>query len=100
MSLLLSLVEQHYALFIPYIIGVNLLGYLCMIIDKVLAINQWRRIPEKTFFTLGFFCGAPGILLATTVPLYHKKNKTTFRLIQLVFVLMQGCFLIALLQNH
>lgn len=99
MTLLFSLVEQHFQIFIPYIIGVNLFGYLCMIIDKVFAINQRRRIPEKTFFTLGFFGAAPGILLATTVPLYHKKNKTTFRLIQLVFVLMQGCFLIALVRH-
>ncbi|MDA6072623.1 DUF1294 domain-containing protein [Flavobacterium sp. AC] len=45
--------------------------------DKRLAIKQKRRIPENTLFTIAFFGGAIGLLVAMLL-FRHKTSKPSF----------------------
>lgn len=55
------------------LIIVNLLSFLLCGIDKYLAIQNKRRIPEQMLFFFSFLGGCFGFLLAMF--LFHHNNK-------------------------
>ncbi|MEM2930803.1 MAG: DUF1294 domain-containing protein [Thermoproteota archaeon] len=64
-------------MFQEYLILVNFIGFLLMGFDKLMAIQEGGRIPEKTFFTVSAVGGPFGILLGMLF-FRHKTRKTYF----------------------
>lgn len=61
-----------------YFIGVNLLGFIMMGIDKRKAVKQKFRIPELTLFIISIIGGSLGSLLAM-YSFRHKTKKKKFK---------------------
>ena len=57
---------------------VSMLAYITYAIDKKSAINNRRRVSEKTLHLLGVVGGWPGAFLAQQ-RLRHKNQKTAFQ---------------------
>lgn len=72
---------------VAFYIVVSLLAYVTYAIDKKAAIKNRRRISEKSLHLLGVLGGWPGALLAQQ-RLRHKTQKTAFRLVYWVTVVV------------
>tara|TARA_R110001583_G_scaffold105778_2_gene253791 strand:- start:239 stop:514 length:276 start_codon:yes stop_codon:yes gene_type:complete len=57
---------------------ISMLAYITYAIDKKAAINNRRRVSEKTLHLLGVMGGWPGAFLAQQ-RLRHKTQKTAFQ---------------------
>jgi len=57
---------------------ISMLAYITYAIDKKAAINNRRRVSEKTLHLLGVVGGWPGAFLAQQ-RLRHKTQKTAFQ---------------------
>ena len=57
---------------ISYLIGINVISFLLMAIDKHRAVWHKWRIPEKTLFLAALLGGSPGSLLG----MYLCRHKT------------------------
>jgi uncharacterized membrane protein YsdA (DUF1294 family) len=78
-----------------YFFIVNIIEFVLAGYDKYLAVKHKRRIPENTLFTIAFFGGSIGLLLAMLL-FRHKTSKSSFIikftiifLIQIVLVYMK-----------
>ena len=58
--------------FIIYVIGINVLGFLLMKLDKYYAIKKKYRISEKTFFVISALLGSVGVYAG----MYTFRHKT------------------------
>ena len=67
------------AILLPLLLW-NLLSFLAMGLDKLLAVLGWSRIPEGTLLLLAFALGAPGAI-AGSLLFRHKTRKPRFRLL-------------------
>ena len=64
--------------FIYGLIGCNLLSFIFYGMDKLAAIKQWQRTPEKHFYVLALCGGWPGSILGQ-ITFNHKTTKPSFR---------------------
>lgn len=62
---------------ILYFIGVNLVSFVLMLVDKRKAVKQQYRIPERTLWALAVLGGALGIYLGMQ-KFRHKTKHTSF----------------------
>ena len=53
--------------------------------DKLCAVKQWRRVPEKWLFFLSFAGGMPGAFAAMEI-FRHKRAKDAFK--KVIFLLL------------
>lgn len=60
-----------------YLIGINLLGFIIMGVDKQKAKRLAWRIPEATLFSIALFGGSIGSLLGMHI-FRHKTQKPLF----------------------
>ncbi|TPG44682.1 DUF1294 domain-containing protein [Flavobacterium pectinovorum] len=60
-----------------YFFIVNIIEFILAGYDKYLAVKHKRRIPENTLFTIAFFGGSIGLLLAMLL-FRHKTSKSSF----------------------
>lgn len=58
--------------FMLYILGINLLGFILMKLDKSYAIKNKYRISEKTFFIISALLGSVGVYIG----MYTFRHKT------------------------
>lgn len=58
--------------FMLYILGINLLGFILMKLDKNYAIKNKYRISEKTFFIISALLGSVGVYIG----MYTFRHKT------------------------
>ncbi|MBS7230458.1 DUF1294 domain-containing protein [Flavobacterium psychroterrae] len=56
---------------------VNSIEFILAGYDKYLAVKHKHRIPENTLFTIAFFGGSIGLLLAMLL-FRHKTSKSSF----------------------
>ncbi len=61
-----------------YLLAINAAAYLAMATDKQRAIDDQRRIPERTLLSLALIGGALGAVAAQQM-LRHKTRKEPFR---------------------
>lgn len=66
-------------IFLFFFLGINILSYLLMWIDKIKSLYGLWRISEKTLWIFALFWGVFGIYLWMQAPLYHKAGKPNFR---------------------
>ena len=64
--------------FVAFYAVVSVIAYITYAIDKKAAINNRRRVSEKTLHLLGVVGGWPGAFLAQQ-RLRHKTQKTAFQ---------------------
>lgn len=76
--------------------AINVATFVLYGLDKLLAVTQSRRIPERTLQFTAFLAGSPGALLAMKV-FRHKTSKTSFQLVLAILVLAQVLAVIAVL---
>ena len=70
-----------------YLIIINLIAIVITAHDKLAAIRQRRRVPEKTLMLISVLGGAPAMYL-TMLVIRHKTRKPLFMIgIPLVFIL-------------
>ena len=62
---------------ILYFIGVNLVSFVLMLVDKRKAVKQQYRIPERTLWALAVLGGAFGTYLGMQ-KFRHKTKHTSF----------------------
>ncbi|WP_249870909.1 DUF1294 domain-containing protein [Oceanobacillus saliphilus] len=62
---------------ILYFIGVNIVGFVLMYIDKQKAIKQKYRIPERTFWALAVLGSSIGTYIGMNT-FRHKTKHTSF----------------------
>ncbi len=60
-----------------YLCIINLAAFFCMGLDKFLAKNQLRRIPEHVLLTFAFIFGSAGVLGGMYL-FRHKTRKPKF----------------------
>src|SRR5690625_8054654 len=65
-------VDQLHTLF-PYMIGINIVTFILMGVDKQRARNRAWRIPERTFWILAIIGGSIGSFVGMRV--FHPKTK-------------------------
>lgn len=58
--------------FMLYILGINLLGFILIKLDKSYAIKNKYRISEKTFFIISALLGSVGVYIG----MYTFRHKT------------------------
>lgn len=73
---------------IMYIIGINLIGFLSMWIDKRKSIKQEWRTPEKTLFYIALLGGSIGSILGMYL-FRHKTKKLKFTIGMPVILICQ-----------
>lgn len=64
-------------LFLLYLLSINVISFILFGYDKLLAIKNKRRIPEKELFTVATIGGAFGGMFAILV-FNHKLSKVFF----------------------
>lgn len=69
-----------------YILGMNLLAYILMAVDKTKAIRHARRIPEKTLLLVAALGGSLGEWVAMA-SLRHKTKHKKFLILVPLFLL-------------
>ncbi len=72
-----SIAEHPIYLLWAYLALINLLLFILMGVDKLLAVRQKRRIPEATLFLLAFIGGSVGGLLGMIL-FRHKTKHASF----------------------
>ena len=86
---------KEYSLILTILIGWNVLTFLLMGLDKLLAIWGKRRIPESTLlgsaFLLGAFGSAAGALL-----FHHKGRKAKFIILLPIAVVINAVAFVGL----
>jgi uncharacterized membrane protein YsdA (DUF1294 family) len=75
-----------------YILAVSFMTFIVWGIDKSLAINNQRRVPEKWLFALIIIGGALGGLLGMVV-FRHKTKKTIFWVVAILACLVHAVLL-------
>lgn len=75
MKALLGLINWKYVLI--YFLGINIIGFLAMGIDKLKAKKDWWRIPEGTLMMLCLLGGGIGTI-AGMYTFRHKTKKLKF----------------------
>ncbi|TEW53332.1 DUF1294 domain-containing protein [Psychromonas sp. RZ22] len=65
-------------IFLYFLVASSLLSFLFYGIDKIAAIKNWRRTPEKYFHLLALCSGWPGSILGQLL-FHHKTTKASFR---------------------
>ncbi len=63
-----------------YYIGINLIGFFFMGMDKHFAQKHRSRIPERHLFTIAYLGGGLGSLIGMTV-FHHKTRKMKFKIL-------------------
>ncbi|MCX8074661.1 MAG: DUF1294 domain-containing protein [Clostridia bacterium] len=76
-----------YNYLIIYCTLINILAFLAMAIDKYMAIRHYRRISEKTLFTISLILGSLGIYIGMQVFRHKTKHKKFIILIPVLFIL-------------
>lgn len=59
-------------LILLYILTINAVAFLCMLLDKLWAKKNMRRIPERRLMLMAALGGSPGILFG----MYLVRHKT------------------------
>jgi len=67
------------SMFLFYIIGVNVLAFILIGVDKRKAEKRKYRIPERTFWMLALLGGALGIISSMKV-YRHKTKHASFKI--------------------
>jgi len=80
---------------VGYALGVNLLAYAAMVVDKAKAGAGSRRIPEATLLKLAMLGGSIGTMVAQRT-IRHKTRKEPFRTQLLAIIAIQILALVAL----
>ncbi len=80
---------------IAYILGVNIIAFLIMGVDKQKAKRESYRIPERTFWGLAILGGAIGIW-AGMKSFRHKTRHRSFVIGMPVLVSIQVVFAVSL----
>ena len=82
-------------IFFLYLLCINFFTIVIYGIDKIRAVKQSRRVPERRLIALALLGGSPGALLAMCL-FRHKTRKNKFRLgvpfimfIQLTFIILK-----------
>lgn len=65
-------------IFLRIYLLVSVITFVLFGIDKFLAKAEWKRIPERWFYTLAMIGGFPGALVGMNI-FHHKTNKPKFR---------------------
>lgn len=92
-----SIIEFKYFLF--YLLGINLLGFLFMKLDKKYAIKKSWRISEKTFFIISLLFGSIGVYIGIYSS-RHKTKRINFTVgIPVLFVLNIICIVYLFVNN-
>ena len=88
-----------YEFLIAYLICISLCAVVVTIVDKLSAIAQKRRVPERTLMTLSLIGGSVAMLI-TMLIIRHKTRKPKFMigipaiiLLQLVLILLVAVML-------
>ncbi|TMN21129.1 DUF1294 domain-containing protein [Lentibacillus cibarius] len=74
-----------------YFIGINVIAFILMAIDKHKAKKKAFRISERTFWVLGFFGGALGVFLAMR-QYRHKTKHRSFIIGIPMLIFLQAAF--------
>lgn len=61
---------------LPYILGVNLIVFILMGVDKQKAIKHQYRIPERTFWLLAVIGGSAGALIGMKTFRHKTKHRS------------------------
>ncbi|WP_010651113.1 DUF1294 domain-containing protein [Oceanobacillus massiliensis] len=72
---------------IMYLIGVNIVGFLLMYIDKQKAIKKKYRIPERTFWALAILGSALGTYAGMNL-FRHKTKHRSFVIGMPIFIII------------
>jgi len=75
-----------------YILGVNVVTFFLMRMDKQKAIKQQYRIPERTFWALAILGGAIGAYFGMKT--FHHKTKHTSFVIGMPILILVHLFLV------
>lgn len=85
--------------FIAYLLCISLIAVVVTIVDKLSAIAQKRRVPERVLLTLSALGGSVAMLI-TMLIIRHKTRKPKFMigipiiiLLQLVLILLVAVML-------
>jgi len=82
-----------------YIIGVNVLSFILMGVDKKKAERQQYRIPERTFWMLAVLGGAIGVIFGMRT-YRHKTKHASFKigmpLVLLLNIILAGYLYISM----
>lgn len=68
-----------FEILIPYVLAINLIGFIIMFIDKKKAVHRKWRISESTLMTISILGGSIGMLLGMHC-FRHKTNHKKFTL--------------------
>lgn len=71
------------------VIGINILTFVLMAVDKIKAIKKSWRIKEITLLTLAFLWGSIG-LLSGMIVFRHKIRKIKFVILTPLFIILHG----------
>ena len=94
---ILEIIPLNYLLM--YILGINLLGFIFMFIDKKKAENGSWRIKESFLLTVALIGGSVGSVIGMYT-FRHKTKKPRFYILIPVMILLQSIIIILLLINN
>jgi len=75
------------------IVGINVILFLLMGLDKWLAIHHKERISERTLLTLALFFASLGLIFGMWI-FHHKIRKLKFQVLAPLFLILQGLILV------
>ena len=80
-----------------YFIIINIFSFVICLIDKIDAIYDRYRVPEKALLMLSFCGGCFGVALSMLI-FHHKTRKIKFKLVYLSCLVWIGIFIYVLVQ--
>ena len=87
-----------FEIYMPYILILNLIGFIIMFIDKRKAIHRKWRISENTLIFISILGGSVGMLLGMHC-FRHKTNHKKFTLGAPAILIIQLGIIIFLIQR-
>ena len=87
-----------FEIFIPYVLILNLIGFIIMFIDKKKAVHRKWRISENTLIAISILGGSIGMLLGMHC-FRHKTNHKKFTLGVPAILIVQLGIIMFLLQR-
>lgn len=84
--------------FMLYILGINLLGFILMKLDKSYAIKNKYRISEKTFFVIAIMLGSIGVYIGMYT-FRHKTKHLKFTMLIPVCIILNVISIVYIINN-
>lgn len=85
-------------IWLGYLVGINVVTFIVMLVDKLQSSSRSRRVRERTLFVLTVVGGSPAMLFSMYT-IRHKNRKLSFQLTVWLIFLIQLVLVVSFIDS-